>query len=59
MIAKWREQLNLPDGIRRLVVDLVVGKPAYIYYECFGGPELLEIEPPAGALVINVAEDEE
>lgn len=59
LIKKWGGALRLPDNVRRMVLDLQSGEPVRIYYECFGDARILEIETPAGALAINVAEEDQ
>ncbi len=59
VIDSWREKLTLPNNIRRLVVDLQMGKAFHLYYECLGDAALLEVQPPSSGVYINVGEDDE
>lgn len=36
----------VPDGCRRIIIDIAVNTPVKMYYECFGDERILAIDLP-------------
>lgn len=49
----------VPEYCRRMVIDVQIGKPVIVYYECYGSEKMLELDIPGSlenAVKINVSE---
>jgi hypothetical protein len=47
----------IPDNCQRIVIDLTIGEPARVFYQCLGDERMLQVNLPealADAVVVHV-----